>query len=571
MSGLEAIAVMGFILQVVDTTITVIDLWKAANEVGEDVIVIKARLDMIRARLKSWALDWELKDGKHIKNRRFREFGFLAVRYLLIIQHRLTALDNFEKKFPSLFRSDRIKEGQGSADRVVQLAEIAQVEGPGASELKILQQEVADINHANILQRWKWARREGKGMKMVNQIATLVGELEDFFTPPTADSMAPVVFNQALTSNENLVPSLPPAEGFADDRVPRLVEGIARFKEVAYEMKNRSDALRIRELVRSHRGISNEKELDGTSGRVGKRSLAVFKSRDIASTPVMIEWRSVSSKLPTNIKEASHDQIHDLALLLHSERKPKEFRTLECIAMVDKPVSDDDALYGLIFKLEDGQKVSTLLELLSREDCVPRSLTERLKLVQLLSKALLLLHLGSWLHKGIRSDNILFLSEDISSVDLGAAYIGGFEYSRLFEETRLTQNVGDDRFENLYRHPDHQGYPLDDSGDVGGRRSFSYEADLYSLGVLLVEIGLWSPVIKLLGQYGQGGQDEVKEVRRALLDMIPSVRMNMGDTFANATSACLRSDFHTGEAGQPERIQEAYFLSVVRSLERCFL
>jgi serine/threonine protein kinase len=281
----------------------------------------------------------------------------------------------------------------------------------------------------------------------------------------------------------------------------------------------------------------------------------------------MIEWICVPSSLSTEIKEASQNQIHDLALLLHSEKKPQEFRTLECIAMVDIPVAEEeDAQYGLVFKLEEGQQVYNLLELLSREGSAPKSLTERLKLVKLLSKTLLFLHLGSWLHKGIRSDNVLFLSSDISSVDLGAAYIGGFDYSRLFRETRLTQNVGDNRFQNAYRHPDHQGHPLHENGE---RPSFSYKADLYSLGVVLVEIGLWSPIIKLLDS--RGCQNEDRNVRQAIFDMIPEVRMKMGDAFADAASVCLRSDFQTGEAGQVESIQEAFYLSVVRLLERCFI
>ncbi|KAG9500556.1 hypothetical protein J7337_009037 [Fusarium musae] len=325
-----------------------------------------------------------------------------------------------------------------------------------------------------------------------------------------------------------------------------------------------------RELLRSHRGIKNEKKLDNTNEHSTKRSLAHFKSRNINNTPVMIEWITVPSSLSAEIKEASQNQIHDLALLLHSEKKPQEFRTLECIAMVDMPVAEEeDAQYGLVFKLEEGQQVHTLLELLSRDGSTPKSLTERLKLVKLLSKTLLFLHLGSWLHKGIRSDNVLFLSSDISSVDLGAAYIGGFDYSRLFRETRLTQNVGDNRYQNLYRHPDHQGLPVQENGESADRPPFSYKADLYSLGVILVEIGLWSPIIKLLD--ARGIQDEDKSPRKTTLDMIPEVRMSMGDAFADAASACLRSDFATGEAEQPESVQETFYLSVVRLLERCFI
>ncbi|KAF5253526.1 hypothetical protein FANTH_1597 [Fusarium anthophilum] len=562
MSGLEAIAILGFALQVVDTTVRVIDLWKATNEVGQEVIIIKARLDMIRARLKTWALGWgRLNEEDLKKSRRFKDFGSLALRYVLIIQYRLTALEDFDKKYPSLFRNDRVLEEQPrSADRGLQLALIAQTDGPDIKDLELIQKDVTSINHANIIQRWRWARKGGEGMKMVDQIAALVGELEDFFIPPTSDQIEPLDLDRIQ----------PPVEGSGEDRAFKVVQGIATFKQAAAEMRNRTDSMHQRELRRSHRGIKNEKKQDNTNQYYTNRSLANFKARDINNTPVMIEWIYVPSSLSAEIKEASQSQIHDLALLLHSEKKPQEFRTLECIAMVDMPVAEEeDAQYDLVFKLEEGQQVYTLLELVSREESTSKSLTERLKLVKLLSKTLLFLHLGSWLHKSIRSDNVLFLSNNISSVDLGAAYIGGFDYSRLFRETRLTQNVGDNRVQNLYRYPDHQGHPVHANGESTGRPPFSYKADLYSLGVVLVEIGLWSPIIKLLD--ARGSQDEDKSVRETILDMIPQVRMKMGDAFADAADACLRSEFGTDEAGQPESVQEAFYLSVVRLLERCFI
>lgn len=163
----------------------------------------------------------------------------------------------------------------------------------------------------------------------------------------------------------------------------------------------------------------------------------------------------------------------------------------------------EDAQYGLIFKLDDKKQVFTLFGLFIDEGFAAESLSHVLKLIQTLSKALLFLHFGFWLHKGIRSENILFFADDISNVNLCEPYIGGFEYSRTFAVKRLTQNVGDDRFENLYRHPHHQGLPLTkpDSTDANaeGRRPFSYEADLYSFGVLMMKIGLWwtaSPIFR---------------------------------------------------------------------------
>ncbi|KAJ6133362.1 hypothetical protein N7471_008577 [Penicillium samsonianum] len=576
MSGVEAIAVIGFTIQVVDTTIRVIDLWKSANEVGEDVVVINARLDMIRARLKSWALDWGFKENKHLENRRFREYGFLAVRYLLIIQHRLTAIKNFEKKFPSLFKRAELPQEQGSAQRVVQLSEIAQADAPGLLELKELQTEVAAINHANIIQRWRWARREGKGLQMVDQVATLVKELQDFFVPPAVDPLAPVVFSQQLLSAPNVAVSRAAHDSFVGDRAAEMVGSIASFKAAASEMANHTETLRNRELMRSHRGISLQESVITAGGSRGMRSLAMFRSHDIPSTRVLIEWRTVPNTLPSIVKDGLHDQIHDLGLLLHSVNKPKEFRTLDCIAVVDMPVApQEDARYGLIFKLDEKKQVFTLFDLLTNGNFATESLSDVLKLVQTLSKALLFLHLGGWLHKGIRSDNVLFFADVISNVNLCEPYIGGFEYSRSFEVKRLTQNVGDDKFENLYRHPDHQGLPLkqSDSADVKAerRQAFSYEADLYSFGVLMMEISFWSTASQIVERSVPDHADKVGCFREVFLDTIPGIKVRMGDVFSEATSLCLKSGFCTGGTGQPETIQEAFYLSVVRVLERCFL
>ncbi|USP74644.1 uncharacterized protein yc1106_01918 [Curvularia clavata] len=576
MSGLEAFGVIGFVFQVVDTTITVIDLWKSANEVGEDVVVIKTRLDMTRARLKSWALDWGLKERRHLENRRFREYGFLAVRYLLIIQHRLTAMENFERKFPSLFRSAVLPQDQGSAQRVAQLAEIAQADAPGVLQLKELQQEVTSINHANIIQRWRWARRGGKGLQMVDQVATLVRELEDFFVPPAVDPLAPVVFSQQLLSAPNAAASRAVHDAFAGDLAAEIVGSIASFTAAASEMANRAEALRGRELMRSHRGISHQQSVVTIGRSTGKRSLATFRAHDIPSTQVLIEWRMIPNTLSPAVKDGLHDHIHDLGLLLHSASKPKEFRTLDCIAVVDMPVPpQEDAQYGLIFKLDEKKHVFTLFDLLMDETFAAKSLSHVLKLIQTLSKALLFLHLGCWLHKGIRSDNILFLADDISNVDLCEPFIGGFEYSRTFAVQRLTQNVGDDRFENLYRHPDHQGLPLtkNDSTDtnIQGHQPFSYEADLYSFGVLMMEIGLWLTASQIFDRSVADHTHEGEGFREVFLDTIPRIKFRMGDAFAEATSLCLKSDLCVGETGQPETVQEAFYLSVVRALERCFL
>ncbi|EMD60351.1 hypothetical protein COCSADRAFT_98758, partial [Bipolaris sorokiniana ND90Pr] len=43
---------------------------------------------------------------------------------------------------------------------------------------------------------------------------------------------------------------------------------------------------------------------------------------------------------------------------------------------------------------------------------------------------LLYIHLAGWLHKGIRSDNILFFAENNGGFSYDQSFVVGFEYSR---------------------------------------------------------------------------------------------------------------------------------------------
>ncbi|SCN79294.1 uncharacterized protein FFB20_05915 [Fusarium fujikuroi] len=190
---------------------------------------------------------------------------------------------------------------------------------------------------------------------MTDQIAILVGELEDFFSPSTSDHIEPVDIdrNQSLIRNSE------------EDRAFKVVQGITTSKEAAEEMRNRTETMR-------------------------QRDLAEFKSRNINITSVITKCICISSCLPAEIEEAFQNQIHDLALLRHSEKKPQDFGTLVCMAMVYMPVAEEEnAQYGLVFKLEEGQQAYTLVELLTSEDSTPKSPTERLNLVKMLSKTLL--------------------------------------------------------------------------------------------------------------------------------------------------------------------------------------
>jgi hypothetical protein len=89
-----------------------------------------------------------------------------------------------------------------------------------------------------------------------------------------------------------------------------------------------------------------------------------------------------------------------------------------------------------------------------------------------------------FVHKGIRPENAFCLDDNPSR--LGPFYLIGFEHTRL-ADGRTNRAGESDLWKDIYKHPSRQGlYPYED---------YCMQHDIYSLGVCLLEIGLWKSFI----------------------------------------------------------------------------
>lgn len=151
------------------------------------------------------------------------------------------------------------------------------------------------------------------------------------------------------------------------------------------------------------------------------------------------------------------------------------------------------------------------------------SLETRLRLALTLAVALFQFHAVGWVHKSFRSSNILFFSDENSSpLTLENPYLVGFEYAR--EDAGFSDNpVYPDIATDIYRHPQTWGKPT---------TNFQKMHDIYSLGVVLLEIGLWQPVAAL----------EKTQFR----DLVYSDRFDVQELFQ--TEAARRLPFGLGSA-----------------------
>ena len=179
------------------------------------------------------------------------------------------------------------------------------------------------------------------------------------------------------------------------------------------------------------------------------------------------------------------------------------------------------------------------------------------------------LHATNWLHKGLRSENVVLRIPSLTSPSIAEPFLAGFEYSRPADPSELTEVQGENRLHDLYRHPSTQ-FDIPRDGRLGFKKAY----DIYSLGVVLYEIGMWRPVHAILGIRIEEGirSATVKGVKAVLLKKgnLQALEAEAGGIFATAVQSCLSGDFVPGsQVGHVDesQLQIQFGERVVRKLD----
>ncbi|KAL8708464.1 MAG: hypothetical protein Q9220_006621 [cf. Caloplaca sp. 1 TL-2023] len=217
------------------------------------------------------------------------------------------------------------------------------------------------------------------------------------------------------------------------------------------------------------------------------------------SDPVIIEWKFIEKEYETDLKT----RVHHIAILL-AHTRDTSFHSLHCIGILSKdksyqPADERFVCYGLVFELIIPKAPSLVLSphfqplsVLFSQTRRP-SLNERCDIALAIAETVLQLHTSGWVHGGIRSESILFIDIGYKRWEDGTAdgpYLVGYDFARPTNaQTKMVPIIPE---QEVYRHPRSQG-----QGSARFRRSF----DLFALGCVLLEIGLWSGLLDVLERF----------------------------------------------------------------------
>ncbi len=237
-----------------------------------------------------------------------------------------------------------------------------------------------------------------------------------------------------------------------------------------------------------------------------------------------------------------------------------DFRVLDCIgyttAAGHTPDGSTHDLVGYVYRYPDfaspKQLPVSLRELLgqayySDDPSVP-SLEERFGLARNLAIALYQLQCAGWVHRKISSYNVIFFTDGVTGqLDLGHPFLVGWQYSRpddqriLYPSESASKGIGDlDMYVHRRRLNDH---------GRGRFPRFRKSFDLYSLGVILMEIAFWEPIIALASEEDRKKMERFEDVESGECAMdwwkaisktsMKEIAPEMGIAYRDAVLFCL--------------------------------
>ncbi|KAN0074896.1 hypothetical protein V8E54_007507 [Elaphomyces granulatus] len=499
------IGVFSGALDLLDALKKTYEIWRGMKELDCDLGLLQAKLLLQQELLEKWQRDWygfALTGKESIRQQRLLKQHDDAVRTTLGAVsdqlERLQPLQDYAQGKSKLTPAERIRWFSGQMDESSRI--LVEVDSLLAGLYRLLPPRNPNIEAIQMI-------------TILDPENSHSASLDD-------------VLRETIIRNSPLTFRTFELKRFENSLAIDLEKRVNEFKEQMPKPGKRIQAVRVKVVA-------------ADEITVGGRSFGLLDDEK----PVVIEWKRYDGTWRGQKGIKMRGRIDNLARMLGADTRPEELLTLRCLGYFDEPSS---RRYGFV---SDVSALKALIDYPSAES-LP-SLEDRYQIAYALGLSLAILHTAEWLHKSIRSHNVLFPSSN-HGIAWTRPYLVGFEYSRPDHKDASSEKPADSARFNLYRHPSCQGTPLD---------RYRREFDIYSFGVLLVEIGTWTSAWKLW--------DERCAATKFREDLIRLTREKMahymGVEYRDAALKCLTDEL----SNRSESILKAFFVEVVEVLRRC--
>ena len=253
-----------------------------------------------------------------------------------------------------------------------------------------------------------------------------------------------------------------------------------------------------------------------------------------------VEYKIYPDDINKQLRTIHENRIDRLAKVLHEassdydNTSPTRFLTLNCLGYFSEPLK---YRFGLKFELparhQSSPEPMTLWRALKSGKKYRLPLQQRLGLAKQISKALLNWHMAGWHHQEISSRNIHFFSTPACpEPDFTVPYLCGFDFSRESGKISSMREAKDMEF-SVYRHPERQ---------FDTTSAHRLRHDIYSLGVVLLDLGLWDDPEaswKSIMNDKPQNNNEARPVYNILRTFPHRLNFYVGSSFAEAVRNCL--------------------------------
>ncbi|KAL4983234.1 prion-inhibition and propagation-domain-containing protein [Aspergillus falconensis] len=244
--------------------------------------------------------------------------------------------------------------------------------------------------------------------------------------------------------------------------------GKSRFQDLSIRLKELSQ--QVTQTLTAVVDMSHDIEsLKGLHAIISRTSPVVSQSDESLASAVGL--KIVREQLPSEntdqqlvqprLKSKPRIRAANFARLLSIPKDPG-FLTLRCLGLLE-----DMDEFIFVHEYPTGADASglprSLQDLMRDSASRPPSVTARLQLALQICRTVLTVNTAGWLHKNIRSENILFFTPvdaTTGSADfLLHSFMCGFAFSRADSPVEVSDQASEDALLDFYRHPQALGEP----------------------------------------------------------------------------------------------------------------